>query len=387
MIKRLGSLVCLLLLLSACASTDDKSEKDSSSSAPKELSSIEKSVNIKKLWRAPVGKGRSVYDVLLPPTLLDGKIFAADKKGKISAWNTEDGERLWRKNLDILPSSGLGSGDGKIAIGGIKGELVVLDAASGEELWRVALNAEILSAPAINDELVIAQTQDGKIYALSATDGKELWRYIADIPVLTLRGTATPLITARTVVSGFANGKIIALDQSAGGLLWEYKLGVPGGKTELERVVDVNSPVTHGGVVYATSYQGSSGAVSLGAGRSLWARKSSSFHQPAFAKRHLVVVEADGNILGLRASGGGKQWTNDDLLHRGLTAPTMIGSYVAVGDKEGYLHILSQEDGAIVGRVKVDGNGLSLPFFSEGNTLFVQDNDGDLTAYEIMPSL
>lgn len=365
---------------------DDSSSEDDEeiNNKPKDLESIEATIKIKKVWRQSVGASNEVYQPTLHPAVGDGVVYAASNKGRISAWPVEKGKRLWRTDLNMSLSGGVGLGAGLVAVGSTKGELVVLDAETGEERWRVTLSSEILSAPAAQDDLLVAQTQDGKIYGLSVTTGEEIWRYTVEVPVLSLRGTAGPEVTPRMVITGFANGKLVALSAATGSLLWEAKLATGEGKSELDRMVDVNSPILGDEVVYATSYQGRAGAFSRGTGRELWAQDSSSFHPPAFASGRLFVVDTVGQVLRLRSSGGRAEWTNTDLLRRGLTPPLVVGDYVMVADSEGYLHALSQADGSIVGRVKVDGDGVAVGMVTDGTTLFVQDKDDDLTAYQLI---
>ncbi len=405
--RLLLGILCCLTFLSACSSLssdesdggelvessesqsfdDDAFDDDADAEAdnePKELESIEASVKIKKVWRNAIGGSDEVYQPTLHPALGDGVVYAASNKGRISAWPVSKGKRLWRTDLDLSLSGGVGFGAGLVAVGTAKGELIALDAETGDERWRVTLSSEILSAPAANGDLLVAQTQDGKVYGLSVANGEELWRYSVEVPVLTLRGTAAPLVTSRMVITGFANGKLVALNTATGTLLWEAKLATGDGKSELDRMVDVNSPILGNEVVYATSYQGRAGAFSRGTGRELWAQKSSSYHPPAFGSGRLFVADTEGQVLRLRSSGGRAEWTNTDLLRRGLTPPLVMGDYVMVADSEGFLHALSQADGSIVGRVKVDGDGVAVAMVTDGSTLFVQDQDDDLTAYQLI---
>ena len=362
---------------------DDTDEEEQAEIEPKDLESIDATVNIKKIWRKSIGSSEEVYLPTLHPALFDGYVYAASNQGRISAWSIDNGKRLWRTDLDSPLTGGVGVGAGLVAVGTSKGELIALDAMTGEELWRVSLSSEILSAPTAFGEMLVAQTQDGIVYGLSVASGEEVWRYIVEVPVLTLRGTAAPLMTERLVITGFASGKLVALNSATGALLWEAKLATGEGKTELEKMVDVNTPVMGDGVVYATSYQGRAGAFSRGTGRELWAQKSSSYHPPAFARGRLFVVDTQDQVLRLRSSGGRAEWTNSDLLRRSLTPPLAVGSYLLVADGEGYLHALSQTDGSIVGRVKVDGDGVSVAMVTDGETIFVQDNNDDLTAYQL----
>lgn len=362
----------------------EKESDEEIDNEPKELESIDATVTIKKVWRQSIGSSDDVYQPTLHPAVANGVVYAASNKGRITAWPVEKGKHLWRTDLDLSLSGGVGLGAGLLAVGTSKGELITLDAETGEERWRVTLSSEILSAPAAKGDLLVAQTLDGKVYGLSVATGEELWRYTVEVPVLSLRGTAAPLVTKRMVITGFANGKLVALNAATGALLWESKLATGEGKSELERMVDVNSPVLGNEVVYATSYQGRAGAFSRGTGRELWAQESSSYHPPAFGSGRLFVADTEGQVLRLRSSGGRAEWTNTDLLRRGLTPPLVMGDYLLVADSEGFLHALSQADGAIVGRVKVDGDGVAVGMVTDGSTLFVQDRDDDLTAYQLI---
>ena len=362
----------------------DDADDEEINNEPKDLESIDATVKIKKVWRQSIGSSDDVYQPTLHPAVGDGVVYAASNKGRISAWPVVKGKRLWRTDLDLSLSGGVGLGAGLVAVGTDKGELIALDAETGEERWRATLSSEILSAPAAQGELLVAQTQDGKVYGLSVATGEEIWRYAVEVPVLSLRGTAGPLVTPRMVITGFANGKLVALNAATGTLLWEAKLATGEGKSELERMVDVNSPILGNEVVYATSYQGRAGAFSRGTGRELWAQNSSSYHPPAFGSGRLFVADTEDQVLRLRSSGGRAEWTNADLLRRGLTPPLVVGDYVMVADSEGYLHALSQADGSIVGRVKVDGDGVAVGMVTDGTTLFVQDKDDDLTAYQLI---
>jgi len=402
---RLFGILCCVLLLNGCSGlgTDDTGEgnqlegdeavnteelplddEEKVDLEPKELLDIDATVKIKKVWRNSVGGTDDVYQETLRPAVADGMVYAASNKGRVSAWSVETGDRLWRRDLELSLSGGVGVGGNLVAVGTPKGEVIALDRATGEERWRVALSSEILSAPVVQDDLLVAQTQDGKVYGLSVSSGEELWRYTVEVPVLTLRGTATPLVTKRMVITGFANGKLVALNTETGALIWEAKLATGEGKTELEKMIDVNSPVMGNEVVYATSYQGRAGGFSRGTGRELWAQKSSSFFPPAYARGRLFVVDTEDQVLRLRSSGGRAEWTNTDFLRRKLTPPVVVGTHVLVADGEGYLHALSQVDGSVAGRVKVDGDGVAIAMATDGEIIFVQDNDSDLTAYRII---
>lgn len=353
---------------------------------PAELEDIDDQVELDRLWRVGIGAAQESFEAMLRPAYAEGSVYAAGREGRVVAVDAATGDRRWRTDLDVGLTGGVGAGGGLVLVGTLNGDLVALRADSGEEAWRVDLSSEILAPAAVAGDLVVVQTQDAKVYGLAAADGSRRWLFEADLPVLTLRGTAAPLIADGLVLAAFANGKLVALDAETGNPRWETRVAMPGGRTELERMVDLNTPVLVGDILYAVSYQGRAGAFTKGSGRELWTREASSYRAPAVSLNQLYLVDTRDHVLALRATGGQELWTNTALRGRQLTAPVAIADLVAVADAEGYLHLLAAVDGRLVGRVKVDGDGVSVPMASDGERLYVQDNGGDLSAYVVRGS-
>ena len=353
---------------------------------PAELEDIESQVELSRLWRIGVGEDQETFEAMLRPAFAEGSVYAAGREGRVVAVDAVEGDRRWRTDLDVGLAGGVGAGGGLVLVGTLGGDLVALRADSGEEAWRANLSSEILAPAAVSGDLVVVQTQDAKVYGLAAGDGSRRWLFEADLPVLTLRGTAAPLIADGLVLVAFANGKLVALDAANGNPRWETRVAMPGGRTELERMVDLNTPVLAGDIVYAVSYQGRAGAFTRGSGRELWTREASSYRAPALSLNQLYLVDTRDHVLALRATGGQELWRNPALRGRQLTAPVAISDWVAVADAQGYLHVLAAVDGRLVGRAKVDGDGVSVPMATDGERLYVQDNGGDLSAYIVRGS-
>jgi outer membrane protein assembly factor BamB len=208
------------------------------------------------------------------------------------------------------------------------------------------------------------------------------------------------------VVSGFANGRLAALKLHDGRLLWESVIAVPKGRTELERLVDIDAQLEiSGGVVYVATYQGRIAAVSLDGGRLLWGREFSSYSGIALAGRMLYVSDARGDLWALERNSGGTLWKQDALHGRGLSMPVLQGDAVVVGDYEGYLHWLDREDGHLLARARVEDWQAYYPIKDEfyndnayredrmvlaaprasGDWLYAVDKRGVLNAYQIRP--
>jgi len=382
---RLPVLLLAATLLTGCSSLKFWESDEVDELAPAKLVDFSEELEVDKVWSTSLGAGQKQLDASLVPVLGGGVIYGADSKGRVSAIDTASGKVLWRENLKRELSGGVGFGAGLVLVAGRNGRIIALDSASGDERWHTNVGKEVLSAPVTNGQVVVAQSLDGFLVGLDAISGGELWRYRVDIPSLTLRSGTSPVITDNTVVAGFANGKVIALNPLTGSLLWENRVAMPKGRSELERMVDIaGSPILVGDVVYATSYQGRAAAITRGTGRSLWYQDASSYQQPGFGGDRIVITLARDEVQALSSNSGQPLWSNTQLTYRQLTAPAGVGSHVAVGDAEGYLHVLDASDGRYVGRRKVDGSGLRAPIISDGETLYVLDNSGDLAAFRLV---
>lgn len=379
--KRLVLAACVLSL-SACSWFEGDS--DEAVLEPAELVDFNEEVELDRIWSRGIGSSIEAYQASLHPVASTDTVFAADHEGQITAIALQSGDELWQVELDVPVSGGVGYAEGSVLVGTLEGEVFSLNAANGEVQWQAGVSSEVLSAPASDGSVVVVQTIDNKVYALDAATGEQKWRHDADSPILTLRGSSSPVITGSQVVIGFDSGKLGSFSLDSGALVWEARLALPQGRTELERMVDIDgAPLLIGDVLYATSYQGRAGALSRGTGRSLWVQDSSSHSSPAYGMERLYVSEQNDHVRAYRAGSGQVVWTNEQLFLRRLTGPVVVDGLVAVADADGYVHLLDQADGHFVGREKVDGSGVSTPMLAVGDLLVVQANDGSVAAYRI----
>jgi len=368
-------------LLSGCGSLKFWGDKEVDELAPAKLEKFEQTVRVEKVWSKGVSK-RDKLISSLHPVLSDGVVYAAGDNGVVIAIDAASGKTRWQTKLKRDLSGGVGVGGDLVLVADIQGRVFALDRTTGEQRWRSGVSREVLSAPASNGRYVAVQTMDGFVVGLDGSNGTELWRYQTDIPSLTLRASTSPLMSGNTVIAGFASGKVVALNAANGALLWENRVALPKGRSELERMVDIaGSPVMEGDVVYVTSYQGRAAAISRGTGRAVWYQDMSSFRQPAFGQDQVYVSLTNDEVRALRSNSGQEVWTNSQMKYRQLSPPGYLSGFVAIGDAEGYLHVLSADDGTLVGRRKVDSSGVSAPILSDGQRIYVTDNDGGITAY------
>jgi outer membrane protein assembly factor BamB len=381
MIKTLFALLLSAGLLQGCSlfGGGDNTEP------PAKLESFEKRVELRRLWSQSTGKGTDEQRLKLVPAVSAARVYAADRSGSVWAFELDSGKVVWRRKTGIALSAGPGTGEGLVLVGSSEGELLGLDAETGEPRWQVNVPSEVLSIPQIYEGVVIVQTVDGAISALDAENGERLWVYDRTVPVLTLRGTSTPLVDEGIVMAGFASGKMVALEVANGREVWEAAVTVPHGRTELQRMVDLDAnAVISGGVLYACSYQGRLVAVSLRDGRMLWHRDMSAYAGIAADRTQVFVSDTDSAVWALDRRNGGSLWKQSDLLRRSLTGPAIIDDYIAVGDFEGYIHLLSRRDGSLAGRIRVDGDGIQAPSLTlPGDRLLVLGAGGKLALYQL----
>jgi outer membrane protein assembly factor BamB len=159
---------------------------------------------------------------------------------------------------------------------------------------------------------------------------------------------------------------------------------LPEGRSELERIVDVDAaPLLANNSIFAQAYQGRMMRLSARDGRPRWELEVSSFLNLAEGLGQVYAVEEKDTLTAVDQDRGEVIWQHELLARRGLTAPLAFSNYLVVGDADGYLHVMAQRDGRMMGREKVGGKGLRTPFTLAESTLFVLDNAGGLHAYSI----
>ncbi len=370
-----------LLLLAGCAKVTGYFAGTSNVEPPAPLPALQATLNVQTLWINRTGSGANKYYVKLVPAVANGRVFAAGRDGRVSAFDAARGQRLWETDIKALIAGGVGSGAGLALVGTNEAEVLALDENKGGVVWRARVSSEVLSPPRVAQGIVVVRCVDGRLFGLNAGDGARIWVYDSAVPALTLRSTGAPLIVGDKVIAGFASGKLVAVSLREGKLLWEAAIAEPRGRTELERLVDISGdPQEYAGVVYAASFQGRIAAVQADTGQLLWARDLSSHAGIAVDERHVYVTDAQSQVYALDRNDGRSLWKQDKLRARSLSAPAALGDYVAVGDFEGYLHWIARDDGRFIARTRVDDNGIIAPPVTVDETLYVNGSGGALAA-------
>ncbi len=378
---RIVALISATSLLASCGIFGDEDED----LEPKELVNFQQTLKVKRLWTASVGGESEFLRVALRPAGDGNRIYAAGYDGAVFAFDPVSGKQIWRTKLRTELTVGPGVGEGRVIVVSRDGFAMALDAASGDLQWRVDVQGESLARPIVSGETVLLQTIDNRMRALSIYDGRALWSLEQSTPSLTMRGSADPVLVGSTVVGGFDNGRLVAANVETGDVAWESLLSPPKGRSDLDRLSDIDGPIAVVGPdVYAAGYQGRIAAVASESGQVLWSRDISSYAGVSADWNSVYTVRDGGEIVALSRRDGNELWRNSDLLRREPTLPVAFHTTVAVGDFEGYLHFFSNLSGEPVARVKLGGVAITNAPVVVANRLYVQSDSGKLAAFEVV---
>ncbi len=380
--RRLATAALLAVALSGCGIFGGEEDE---ALQPKPLTDFKPTVDVERAWSASVGGGSELLRIALAPAGDGQRVYAASRDGRVSAFDPANGNRLWQTKLDVPLSAGPGAGRDRVVVASSDGWLVCLRADDGGEVWRQFIGGESLSSPLIADDSVIAYTIDGTLRVHSLFNGSQRWTLEQTLPPLTLRGASTPVIAGRTVIAGFDNGRLVATGLTDGETRWEAVLSPPTGRSDLERLADIDGAMAVVGQdLYASGYNGNTAAIAVESGQVLWSRDISTYAGLGADASNVYVVSEEGALIAMNRRTGAELWRQDALLRRKPTAPVPYDGTVAVGDLEGYVHFFSAQDGSPVARVRVDKRMLSAAPVVIGERLYAQSETGRLAAFEIV---
>lgn len=363
-----------LLMLGGCSLFAGK--KPSNPPAP--LVEFTQSLKVRQAWTFSIGSA-SIFT--FSPVAAGGSVYAAAADGTVARVDAATGVVAWRINAGMHLTGGAGSDGTTVAVAGEKGMLLAFDA-QGKKLWQAQASSEILSAPAVGQGLVIVRSLDNRIAAYDAATGERRWAVLRTLPSLTLRSAPGVLVVPQATFLSLPGGRLSALNLTNGGPWWEMAIGDPRGTTELERIADASgTPVIIGRQVCAVAYQGRIGCFDAGSGTAHWVKPFSSDVGIGADDRTIYAANEFGAVSAFALDGGAVVWQNKQLANRVLTTPAVLGNAVVVGDFEGYIHFLSREDGALIGRVRADSSAVLPNPIVVGSNVIFQTKAGTLIAF------
>lgn len=377
----------LALSLAGCTTIKGWFTGDPKPGDPAELVEFEPTIETDELWSRDVGKGIDRRKQQLRPAYRSGTFWVADHKGRLSSVDAVTGEVNWELKTDLPFSGGPGLSASLVILGTENGEIHAFQAQTGTPLWIARVSSEVLAAPAVGDGIVVVRSIDGRVFGLDEDNGRRVWVYDRSVPLLTLRGNANPVIRAGIAYLGYDGGEVVALRLSDGALLWEEPVATREGRTELDRLADVDGEMVFvASDLLVSSYKNRLSSMAADSGRLLWFKDIPSSTGVTVSRTNLAVSDREGNVWLLDRRNGSTLWKQDSLTNRGLTRPAFVDDFVVVGDAEGFLHWINIDDGNFAGRTKVGGDGFTGAPVVVGNTVYVYTKKGDLVAFQANPA-
>lgn len=367
---------CLLAGCSTLSSLNPFAKPDPKT-APAVLQEFKATMSAKSLWTANVG---STGNYVFSPANVGTDIYAASSDGTVLKLNAASGQVVWKIRAESGLTAGVAANAAAVAVAGEKGMVFVYNA-QGALRWKAQASSEILTAPVIADGMLLVHSIDNRIAAYDVETGARKWMVERALPILTLRIVSGIAVKDQQAFVASPGGKLLALALQNGGLRWEASSAEAKGSTELERIVDMSgAPVVVGSHVCAVTYQGRVGCFDVTSGAMRWAKNISSEVGIAADERFVFAADNQGGVFAYAINGGSSVWHNDQLAFRQLSTPTSFGRAVVIGDRFGFVHFLSREDGAFVARVATDGSKIVSAPLIVGNNLVVQTKSGAIVA-------
>ncbi len=340
----------LLAWLYGCSGDKDNSEP------PAQLQPLKEAIPLSLEWKLDTRAASNNAAYRLQPLHLGDRVYTIDTGGTVSCVDLKRGRILWKYMTGLKSIAGLGGNAESIVATSQDGDIATyrLLEKGLEPTWQIRIDSEIRARPVVDGGQIFLRSVDGKIRSLDIADGSQQWLLSRRVPTLSLTGNSVPLVQGRTVYVGFDDGKLVAIDRRSGQIYWEATVSIPAGRTEVERLVDLDGDfVMRDGILYVSSFQGRLVAIQAVSGDLLWSRQFSNFQAIAIDDNAIYLTSDSSDLWAIDRRTGAAFWKQDALHARRLTAPAIVSDRLVVTDFEGYLHWISRDDGRLVGRIRV----------------------------------
>lgn len=381
---RVVPVLLLTLVLAGCQTVGGWFGRGDAEDGPAPLVDISATVQPERLWSTNTGRGQGRSQPNLRPVYDNQEIWVADHRGRVTVVDADSGRQVRRHELGLSLSAGPALEGERAYFGTFDGELVVIDRQAGSVVWKAQLSSEILAMPVIQDGVLVVRCIDGRVFGLDRQTGARIWVHDRSVPLLSLRGNSDPLGRAGQVFIGYDDGMVTALRAADGSLIWEQRVSVPEGRTELDRLSDIDGPMAIvGSELYVVTYRGQMASLTLDAGRVLWVKDVASHQGVSLQRTQLASADRDDAVWLVDRRNGSTLWRDDRLARRQITRPVFFGQFLVTADQDGYLHWYDVDSGEFAARTRIGRNVPADAPLVVGNTLYILDVDGGLTAWRI----
>ena len=315
---------------------------------------------------------------------LNGTTVFVIKDQQLDLIDYETGEvnRSFNLETDRI-ISGISVGYNTFLYADADGVIYAHDSNSGDLKWTRALEDVVLSEMLVTSTDVFVQTSSDVLYGLDLQNGEIQWSKKAQAPLLSIRGTATPVIFEGLIFTSFSNGRLAAVRAIDGIQLWEKPISRLKGSTELEKLMDADSvaiPINED--VFAANYNGSLTRFNIRGGDKVFSVDHSTLKPIILHRNTIVSINTDEEILGFNATNGTEIWRSQKFKNRDITDLVLYDDKVYFGDLEGYIHEIDPETGMISGLTETNLKSIKqIVIYSD--KLVAQDIEGSVSAFDL----
>lgn len=324
------------------------------------------------------------------------KVFVANSQGFLTALHKDNQSRwtdqvVWENRFEEVITAGPTLDGSNLYIGTAKGRLKALNPRNGAMHWQAQLSSEVLGTPTVFGESVYTRTVDGKIYALNRRDGKVIWASEHQMPSLSLRGAPEVLPTDEFVFVAWETGIVQALSRVSGELQWEARIAIPSGRTDLERMVDVQSNmVLQDGVLYALGFHGKLAAINPQNGNFVFVKEVSGFRDFVLDEKSIYLVDENDVLYAFDNKSGVQLWKQQSMKNRFVGDLEIFKEQLLVTDGWGYVHWFNKVQGTEQSRYQHsneygDGNKI-VRVEVDGDIIYLFDAEGLISSYKVRAS-
>jgi outer membrane protein assembly factor BamB len=350
-----------------------------------------------RAWTAQIAGANTRVRLAAAPVVYEGKLFAVDTEGAVSAFDAASGAKLWSVAIDVdkdgKPSrfGGGVSTDGTLvyATNGV-GDIAALKIENGEQVWKKRPAGPLRGAPTLSSGNVYVMTQDNQIYALRAADGEAQWNEAGPVGASGIFGVAAPAAAQGTVIAGYSTGELAAYRYENGRSLWSDSLSRTAMSTTVSSLTDIDAdPVIQGGRVFALGQGGRMASYELVSGQRIWEINIAGITTPVVSGEWVFVLTSDAKLLCVQRASGKIRWIaklagfrNEEKKSNMITwrGPVLVNNRLIVANSRGELWSVSAGEGSasLVTDIK---NPVSVAPIVANNTLYILDDSGRISAF------
>jgi outer membrane protein assembly factor BamB len=372
LVSRLAGLglVGACVALAACSSSPSRPK-------PEDIPAVEVKQDVRSMWSVRL----KAVDFSLVVASHDNRVALADGEGTVVVVNADTGKDIWRIKLDQGISAGVGSDGQQVAVVTRENQLVVLQ--DGKVQWRQTLSAQSFTPPLVAGARVFVLQADRSVVAFDGATGRKLWTQQRAGEPLVLKQAGVLLPVKNMLVTGFS-GRLVGIDPNTGVIRWESAIATPRGTNDIERLVDLVYPYDRqGDVVCVRAFQSQVGCVNADKGQSVWTRPVANERGIGGNERLVIAPQSNGVVQALNRANGERLWDTERLKYRALSAPLVTPRGVLLADNASWLYVLSLADGALLNRVKFDGDELATMASIGGDRYVLVSREGRVSGIQI----